>query len=186
MAIWLVLGVVIACLVWLLASRLSSYRRLFADRHFMEVAQGLGPLRQAAVRNISAADGGDIRPPDDPRILRTSAGLVIVYTISRGQTDGYVHHVSVSIPGRVTAHAVGETFILLWARLLGIGYERLSIELSSATVHHAEFVLDEQEHAEFARRPVEPPTVEWLHAFQADCLSVRSSLGRNRRAGGAV
>jgi hypothetical protein len=76
----------------------------------------------------------------------------------------------------VTAGAVGETFILLWARLLGVAYERLALQVSPTTVHHAEFVLDENEQADFAQRPVQAPTVELLQTFQSECAAARPSL----------
>jgi hypothetical protein len=127
---------------------------------------------------LTASDWGE-RSPDDAPILRTSAGLVLVYTISIDPHGRYTHHASVSIPGRVTAHAVGEMFILLWARLLGVGYDRLVLKLSPATVHHAEFVLDESEQPAFAQRLVETPTVDMLKAFQAECLRVRQNMRRD-------
>jgi hypothetical protein len=181
---WLLLclAVVVAGLAWWTVSRLSVYRRLFAVAHMSEFGQGLAALKQAAMR--AAGDGGDVSSPDDARILRTSAGLALLYTISIKAPGTYVHHASVSIPGRVTAHAVGETFILLWAKLLGVKYERLALEVSPTTVHHAEFMLDENEQANFARRPVQAPTVELLQAFRSDCAAARQSLrgGRSRAA----
>jgi hypothetical protein len=146
----------------------------------MEFGQRLAALKQAAIRDVIPSDGEGVPPPDDPRILRTSAGLALIYTVSVGTPGTYVHHASVSIPGRVTAHAVGETFTLLWARLLGVGYERLSLQVSPTTVHHAEFVLDENEQSNFAQRPMAAPTVELLQAFQAECRGARQSLRWDR------
>jgi hypothetical protein len=173
---WLLLclAVVVAGLAWWTVSRLSLYRRLFAVPHMTEFGQGLAALKQAAMRAVG--DGGDAPSPNDARILRTSAGLALLYTISIKAPGTYVHHASVSIPDRVTARAVGETFILLWARLLGVEYQRLALEVSPTTVHHAEFVLDENEQANFAQRPVQAPTVELLQAFQSECAAARSSL----------
>jgi hypothetical protein len=174
------LAIAIAGLVWWILSRAFQYHRLFADRHFMQVAQAIAALKQAALRDIVGTAGGDIRSPDDPRTLRTSAGLALVYTVSIRTPGAYVHHASVSLPGGVTAHAVGETFILLWARMLGVAHERLALGVSSATVHHAEFVLDEQEQADFVQRPVEAPTAESLQAFRAESLRARRNSSRNR------
>jgi hypothetical protein len=83
---------------------------------------------------------------------------------------------SVSLPGQAAAHAVGATFILLWARRLGFDYGRLALRVSPSTVHHAEIVLDEDEHSRFAAQPVDAPTAEWLQAFQAECAVARQSL----------
>jgi hypothetical protein len=117
----------------------------------------------------------------DDRILETSAGLAFVYTVIIDPDGRSIHHASVSLRGRITPHAVSETFILLWARLLGVDYRRVVLQVSPtflasfarmrfATVHHGEFVLDTGEQAELARRPVEMPTAGTLKAFQAECL----------------
>jgi hypothetical protein len=160
--------------------RLSWYRRLFAVPHLMEFSQGLAAVKRAAMRDMIVSDEKGVQPPDDARILRTSAGLALLYTVSLGAAGTYVHHASVSVPGRPTAHAVGETFILLWAKLLGVEYGRLALDVSPMTVHHAEFVLNEREQSELAQRPVEMPTAEWLQVFLAECTAARQSLRRDR------
>jgi hypothetical protein len=181
---WLLAGLAFVILWWLLA-RMRSYQKLFALAHVMEFARALPALKQAAMQNVMTGDGWVAPPPDGPRILRTSAGLVFVYTIGIDPAGKYVHHASVSVPGGVTAHAVGEMFILLWARLLGVGCERLVLQMSPATVHHAEFVLDEGEQAEFAQRVVEAATADKLKALQAECLRVRQNMRRGPRLAAA-
>ena len=178
---WLVVcsTIAIAGFVWWIVSRLSSYRRLFADRHLVEFSQGLAAVKQAALQDIAPANGGDIQSADDSRILRTSVDLALLYTVTIRSPGRYVHHASVSIPGGVTAHAVGATFTLLWARLLGVGYERLSLGVSPATVHHAEFELNEAEQADCVQRAVDVPTAEWIQAFRAECLMAKESLTWN-------
>jgi hypothetical protein len=180
--LWLLacLAIAAAGLVWWIMLRLSWYRRLFAVPHLMQFAQGLAAVKQAAMRDMIASDGEGVQSPDDARILRTSAGLALLYTVSLGAAETYVHHASVSIPGRPTTHAVGERFILLWAKLLGVDYGRISLHVSPTTVHHAEFVLNEHEQSDFAQRPVETPTVEWLQAFLAECAAARQSLRRDK------
>ena len=173
-------AIVVAGVAWWIMSRSSVYRTLFGIPHLMEFGQGLAAVKQAALQDVIASDGGGVRGPDDPRILRTSVGLVLVYTVSIRTPGIYVHHASVSVPGRVTAHAVGETFILLWAKLLGVAYERLTLQVSPTTVHHAEFVLDGNEQSDFAQRPVETPTVESLQAFPAERAGARQNLRWDR------
>jgi hypothetical protein len=182
---WWLLACLAIVAVWWILSRVFSYSRLFAVPHLMQFGEALPALKQAAMRDPMAGDGCIAPSPDDARIMRTSVGLVLVYTVSIDAAGRYVHHASVSIPGRVTAHAVGETFLLLWARLLGIGYDGLVLQMSPATVHHAEFALDESEQADFARRPVEAPTAEFLKAFQAECLTARQNLRRVPRLAAA-
>jgi hypothetical protein len=175
---WLVVctAIAIAGVVWGIGFRVSLYRGLFADRHLVEVGEGLAALKQAALRNIISLDQESIELADDTRVLRTSADLTFLYTVTISAAGRYLHHASVSIPGRVTPHAVGETFILLWAKSLGIGYERLALGVSSATVHHAKFELTEEEQAEFVLRAVDAPTAEWLQTFRVECLRARESL----------
>jgi len=179
---WLLalLAIAAASLVWWILRRLFWYRRLFAVPHLMEFGQGLAAVKRAAMREVIAGDAEGGPSPDDARILQTSAGLALLYTVSLGAAGTYVHHASVSIPGRPTAHAVGETFILLWAKLLGIEYARLALDVSPMTVHHAEFVLNEQEQSDFAQRLVAAPTAEWMQAFLAECATARQNLRRDR------
>ena len=107
---WLLtlLAIAAASLVWWIVRRLFWYRRLFAVPHLMEVGQGLAAVKRAATRDMIASEANGVDSPDDTRILRTSAGFVLLYTISKGAPGTYVHHASVSIPGHPTAHAVGE------------------------------------------------------------------------------
>lgn len=172
---WVVAGFAVVAIFWIL-SRVRLYNKVFSVSHLMEFAHALPALKEAAMRIAMAGEGGAAPAPGDGRAILTSAGLAFVYTIGANPQGRYVHHASVSIPGRVTTHAVGEMFILLWAKLLGVGYERLALEVSKATVHHGEFVLDESEQAAFLERPVETPTENALKAFEAECLKVREEM----------
>src|SRR5262245_26350559 len=100
--LWLLafLAIAAAALAWWIVLRLSWYRRLFAFPHLLEFGQGLAAVKQAAIRDVIASDANGVQSPDDARILRTSAGLVLLYTVSPGATGTYVHHASVSTPGR--------------------------------------------------------------------------------------
>ena len=129
----------------------------------MEFSQGLAAVKQTALRNIAPADAGDIsRPiiahPADVGGPRTP--LHRDHQIA-GQI---VDDASVSIPGRVTAHAIGGTSTLLWARLLGVEYERLFDGSVRGHRSSRRFQLNEAEQADFAQRAVEVPTTEWLQA----------------------
>jgi hypothetical protein len=167
----------VAGLTWVGVARVSLYRRLFGVPHLMEFAQELAPLKQAALRDLDPQDKD--RPPGDAPILRTSVGLALVYTIGT-RSGSYVHHASVSLPGQATAHAVGATFVLLWAQRLGFDFGRLALRVSPSTVHHAEVVLNEDEQSRFAAQPVEAPTAEWLEAFLSECATARQSLRWDR------
>jgi len=98
--------------------------------------------------------------------MLTSAGLAVLYLV--GRQDPWFHHdLSVSLPIRAyTARAIGDVFICFLAHLMGIGVERLSLRVSSKTVHHAEFTLSPLEHQQFADRPVLSLSSEELAAFR--------------------
>ena len=170
---------ILGCALAWLWSRGSKYRKLFAEGHLFEFGERIGAVKQAALSNLGV-EGLQAPSADDPRWFRTGAGLVLLYTISNDSPGEYVHYASVSLSGTYTAHAVGETFILLWAKLLGIEYERLTLGVSKSTVHHATFVLAEAEQVDFARRPVEALTIERLRDFYNEKLKVRERLTWNR------
>jgi hypothetical protein len=170
-------GIVLALLIvlWFIGG-FGVYRRVFADAHFQEIAARLPSVKQAALERLVVSQEDAMRPMEDPRVLLTSVGLAMIYTI--GPDGGvYRHHLSVSFPARgYTAHAVGETFVLFVAWLLGIASDRLFLGISQTTVHHAEFVLTEQEQGAFAERAVEAPSTERIAAFRADWITVRKQL----------
>ena len=170
---------------WIL-SGWAFHRRLFSDAQLLQTGQKITALKHAALSNLFVADQQEVYPPDDPRVVRTEAGFVIVYTIAHLPTSQYLHRASVSLAGRRTAHLAGETYLLLWANLLGVEYARLSLAVSPAGVHHAEFVLTEVEQKAFAHRPVKASTADWLKAASAEWSSVRGRLKWDRFDSGSV
>src|SRR3954447_1777712 len=108
--------VVVLAFAWMFL-RGNVYKHLFADAHFVEVARGLARVKTAALANPLADDTEMPPPHEDPRVLTTSAGMILAYTVSRVE-DRFVHHYSVSVGGGYIAHAVGETFVLLAAKLM--------------------------------------------------------------------
>jgi hypothetical protein len=137
---WICAGVAVAALIGWIVFRGAAYRRLFADDHLLEVARGVTRIKAAALDKVIATDEDEVRSPADPRVVVTSAGLALLYTVRRVE-DRFVHHYSVSVAGGYTAHAVGETFVLFVARRLGVPSESLSLGVGRSTVHHAEFRL---------------------------------------------
>jgi hypothetical protein len=103
-------------------------------------------VKAAAFARVIETDADAPAPPDDPRILVTSCGLVIVYTVQKRDAE-FAHHCSVGTKGGATAHAVGSTFLLLIVKLLGLPAEKTGYQIADSTVHHAEAVVDEAEHA---------------------------------------
>ena len=170
-----VLGVFVALIVLWFASRARRYSRLFADAHWLEVGRGLGRVKAAALARVIRGDGDVPAGADDPRILATSAGLAIVYTVSEG-AEGFVHHCSVSVIGGPTAHGVGGTFVSFAAKLLGLPHAELQCHVGSSTVHHAELSLDAARHAAVAALPVPELTRADLPALRREALEARRGV----------
>jgi hypothetical protein len=173
---WICAGLAVAMLVGWGLARWRLYSRLFADEHLLEVARGVVQLKEAALAKVIEAPEQELRSPEDPRVLRSRLGLALLYTVSHREPGRYVHHASVSLVGGPTAHAVGELFILLWAKVLGVPHEGLTLGVSQATVHHAEFVLDEPGEAEFARRPTHELAPDQVAEFRGETARVRAGL----------
>ncbi len=171
-------GVVVPLLVlaglacwWLLHGRLT--RKLLAEKHLREVAEALEPVKQAACRLLLATPADFAPLPRDPRLLASSAGLLVFYTVSRDNSC-YCHHLSLSVVGGHTPPRAGETLILFLAGLLGVPRDRLQRTVFPSMVHEVQFVLDEREHAALLGRPI---------TFPPDSLPGRPD--RSRHAPGA-
>jgi len=150
---WICFGSFLLLLVLWFFFKGGKYKQLFADEHFVEIAQGVVGMKQAALDDIN--DPEHATPPDanDGRLLKTSAGLVIYYDITKD--DGrFVHHYSISVAGGYTAHAVGRTFAIFVAQLLGVPLDVLTLVVTESSIHHVEFTLEPSSQAEFAARPV--------------------------------
>lgn len=155
-----------------------SYRRLFSDEHFLEISKSIGSLKTAAISNIETDD--DLpSSPDDPRVLRTTAGLAIFYTV-RNENGLYIHHYSVSVPGRHTAHAVGATFILFAAKLLGFSRDHSHFLIGESTVHHCEVRLSWSEHEKVATSPVPEVSLADIQAFRVGMPGARREIEWHR------
>jgi hypothetical protein len=172
---WLCAGSAIVALIGWILSRGGLYRRLFADAHFVEVARGVDRLKDAALERVIVSDEDEVASPADRRTLVTSAGLALLYTV-RAVEGRFVHHYSVSVAGRYTAHAVGETFTLFVAKLLGLPFEALALGVGRSTVHHAEFRLSAGEQAEFAARPVPVVSAAEVAVFRSEWVEASKRL----------
>lgn len=172
-------GLAVTSLITWIVYRSATYRRIFADAHFVEVAQGIVRLKAAALSRVIVSDEDEVRSPTDLRTLITSAGLVLVYTIRR-MDNMFVHHCSISLAGGYTAHAVGESFTLFVAKLLGVPFEQLALGVGRSTVHHAEFHLSEGAEATFAARSVPEVSPAVIKAFRNEWIEVSKRLQWNR------
>ncbi len=139
--------------------RRAAYKRLFADAHFLEIAEGVRHLKAAALARMEKSEQKSA-PPDnpnnDPRVLITSQNLCVFYTISEGE-ESFDHHFSLGIAKGYTATPVGETFSLYLAHLLAFASQHFTIERSQNGIYHVEWQLTPETQETFARTPVKIP-----------------------------
>jgi hypothetical protein len=180
---WVCAGLLVALVVAWVVYRAAVYRRLFADEHFLEVARGLGRVKTSALDKLLGAEEDEVTSRTDPRVLLTSAGLALLYTVRQAE-GGFVHHYSVSVAGGYTAHAVGETFVLFVAKLLGVPFGSLALGVGRSTVHHAEFRLSAAEQSEFAARPVPEVSPAEVTAFRQEWADAARHLRWQRLEAG--
>ena len=120
---WILLAFILLAALTLV-SRARMYGRLFGDDHFIEIGRSLAAVRAAALETITDEEGALPRSREDPRAFVTSSGLVVVYTVWKREAE-FVHHCSVGAARSATAHAVGETFVLFVAKVLGLPIETM-------------------------------------------------------------
>jgi hypothetical protein len=156
-------------------SRARMYGKLFGDEHWLEIGRRLAGSKEAAFARVIDSDDDAPSTRDDPRILATSFGLVIVYTVQRRDAD-FVHHCSISTRGGATAHAVGSTFLLLVVKLLGLPAEKTTFHIADSTVHHAEAVVDEVEHAALSEVPVPEVSASNVDELRRGVMEARDAV----------
>jgi hypothetical protein len=164
----------VAILVFGVWSRARMYGRLFSDRHYLELAGAVVSLKQAGLDRPIVTDSDQIESRSDPRCLLTSAGLAAVYTVSP-EESGLLHQCSVSLAGDVTARAVGESFVLLMAKLIGLPLDKLRVRVGESTVHHALAILSPSEHARLASAPVFELTADNLERVRCEIRDLRAN-----------
>jgi hypothetical protein len=177
MLVWVVTAValfLVAIIVFGVWSRTRMYGRLFSDRHYLEFAGAAVALKQAALDRPIVTDSDGIESRSDPRCLSTSAGLAIVYTVSPVDS-GLLHQCSVSVAGDLTARAVGESFVLLMAKLIGLPLDKLRVQISRSTVHHALAILSPSEHARLASAPVFELTADNVERVRCEIRDLRAN-----------
>jgi hypothetical protein len=157
------------------ASRARMYGRLFGDEHWLEIGRGIAGTKAAALGRVIETDGDAPVSRGDPRIIATSSGLVIVYTVQKREAD-FVHHCSVGTRGGATAHAVGSTFVVLVAKLLGLPTEKTTYQIADSTIHHAEAVVDEAEHLALAAAPVPEVSAGNVAELRRDVMEAREGV----------
>jgi hypothetical protein len=175
MSAWLVLVVGVALVVLWFVSRARRYAALFGAPHLLEVGRGLVRAKAAALAHVIRDDSDAPAAADDARILTTSAGLAIVYTVSE-RPPGFVHHCSVSVIGGPTPHAVGGLFLMFVTKRLGLQQAGLQCCVEASTVHHAELSVDAARHAQLAAEPIPELTPAALPDLHREALEARDRV----------
>ncbi len=160
-------------LLWWLP-RGSQLKKIFSEAHLIEIAERLGPVTRSAAGKAEETEE-DFAPESDPRVIITSAKIVVFYTISR-EGHSFSHHYSLKDQYGITAHAVGATLILYIARMLGIAPDALTLQRSEQHVYHAAFELSEEQQRAFINRPIPVPTPEEASAIFQECLTERDRV----------
>lgn len=157
---WTILVIIALVILLFMMRRRAAYKKLFADAHFLEIAEGVQHLKAAALARIETVEKQKLAPPDnphnDPRILLTSQNLRVFYTVQQSE-ESFEHQFSLSIANGYTAIPVGETFSLYLALLLAFASQHFTIERSPHGIYHVEWQLTPGKQETFARTPVTIP-----------------------------
>jgi hypothetical protein len=156
--------------------------RLFSDAHFIEIGQRMGGLKAAALAKVIPQEEDDLRNGPGSRGMVTAAGLTIVYTVHQRGLE-LVHHCSVGVSGDITAHGVGEPFTALVMSLIGLPLSKATFHTGASTIHHANVVLDADEHAKVVRASVPEISAANVGAFRRAAQAARSEMTWTRVAG---
>jgi hypothetical protein len=168
----LALAIIAFLLLAMLVARIRVYGRLLSDAHFLNIGQGMPALRAGAFTESIRADQDAIRSSDDARVLKTDAGMAIVYTIVQQGSD-FVHHCSVGLPGDHVAHGTLDFLLSFVLLLLKLPLDQMRFEIGAGSVHHAQINLSEAEHAALAALPSSDTSPTHLFALRAAAVEAR-------------
>lgn len=171
---WVALAFGLAALSFILWVWFNSrrYAKILRAAHYVEVAQGAQQLKDAALEGVAT---GDELTADDPRILTTSANLVIAYTI-RQSAAVWIHQLTVHMATGFTPHRVAAPVIVFLLRLFGIGLQQAVAEIDPNRIFHVEWTLSDDEQAVFVAREIVVPSLEQARRIHLECLRQRDSL----------
>lgn len=166
-------------LVLYVLGRSPHYTKMFSDEHVVEFAEAVARLKSVALERIEEFDKPRLPDPNDPRRFRTSGGIFLLYTITR-EGGNYLHHYSLRDDQGYTAQAVGRTFAILAAMVLGVDPMTIRIERSENAVFHAEFTLDEAGQCAFTDRPPLTVTKEQARRLQDEAIKAHRHVSFGR------
>jgi hypothetical protein len=183
--VWLVAGcaglILLALLIGFFTLKLifagvpEYYGRLFSPEHCCELLQASVRAKAAASERVIESDLNDIKSAEDPRIVRMSTGLTLVYDIEK-RPGAFSHHYSMSLPGGTLTNPAGQTLLLLIAKVMEIPLAALQLQVSDKRVYHAGFVIPESHHSEFLLRQVTIPSLDQVENLRRECFELRPTL----------
>jgi hypothetical protein len=151
------------------------YRRLFSKEHFIEIGHSVASLKAAALERATDGIPDGMWDPSDPRMLVTSAGLAIAYTVHKNDFE-FIHHCSVGVSGDFTAHGAGATFVAFVISLVGLPIHKAVFQVGESTVHHAEATLSAEEHENVARASVPEVSGANVVEFRRAAFAMRDAM----------
>jgi hypothetical protein len=196
-------GFVAVGVVGWFAFSLRKITRLSAYKHYLEIAREIPRIKAAALEKViepvayeapSPTDhrtlGSSAMSPlekviatvvydapsrADQRTLTTSAGLTLSYRVRRS-ADQFIHHYTVSCASVFGIDLPARMLTLFVARLLGVPFEALTLEVGRFNVCHAEFQLSADEHDMLAERPVSMVSPAEIASFRRECMEIHRHL----------
>jgi hypothetical protein len=147
----------VALLMLFVRNRVRTYSYLFGEDHYMEFAQEVDRIKQAALGQVETHLPSAPYGPDDPRVMHTSADMVVFYVIARDK-NLFRHRFTVHLAGRFTPSFIGEMFSLYIITLLGEERERFRLSITLRSVFVGEIMLTSREQEMFAFREIAAPT----------------------------
>lgn len=186
--IWILVCIALLVLLglfWFFYQRRTDvYDEIYAAENCIELAQLLTTAKAAACARKHEPYSDPPVPIDSPRKFVTAAGMTVIYTITKADTDDlYEHYYSVSIisadTGGYTPSIIGRAFTAYIAWLLGIDLEDvkdIQTSVSQNTVYHTRFWLSANDQAEFEKHPLPIPSREEASQILAECVLQSSQL----------
>jgi hypothetical protein len=135
---------IIPIIIYFLYSNSVYYGKIYADKHYEEIADWVAFILQKGMVDADSQEDGTTTV--------TSAGIGLVYTREQNE-KGDTLHFSVSQVGRVTTHAVGRRLITFILILLNNNECRANPFYTSSNIHH--LVLNRESISEWIINPTD-------------------------------
>ncbi len=156
----------------------GKYIPLLTDEHFLEVAGAIPELKRAAFEEI----GKPIESHDDPHATLTSAGLVLLYTVSLiPDRNQLLNQISMSFRGAQLAWSFAGRITYMICYLLGIETKEIVIAHSRNGVAHFAFLVPDQKRTEFEQRDIVKLSADEMGATKTDGGEFMSQALRDKR-----